>query len=165
MKAKSLQLLRSCALVLGWLLFAVVLAGVYGRVAIYNRGLSDPTGSFNLASALESFFFGSGGAFFALLIAAVVRMIEKQAPVEHEYARRLMIVCCLAYAADALVRFYSLLLRASVLLHPGLPLNLWFWIPIVSDAVPVLIIVFYAASIFVLYTQFAKMVMFESEVA
>jgi hypothetical protein len=67
--------------------------------------------------ALSSFFADLGNALFAFLIAAVVRMIEKRAPVKHAYARRLMITCCLAYVAEAAVRFFSFSLILARLLH------------------------------------------------
>jgi hypothetical protein len=169
MNAESLKLLRIGALVLGWLLVAGVLVGIWGHLAIYYQGQNDPTGflrsvaQFDIVRALNSFFSGFGGAFFAFLIAAVFRMIEKQAPVGYENAKRLMIVCCLSYVADALVRFYSLILNLTTTLQLA---NGFEWLyRNSSTAITLLIHILYAASIFVLYTHFTKMVMFESEVA
>ena len=174
MNANSLRLLRIGALVLGWLLIAGVLANIWGHLEIYCQGQRDPTGflrsvaQFDIVSALNSFFSGFGSAFFAFLIAAVFRMVEKRAPVGSEYAKRLMIICCLNYGADALVRFYSLILG----LPSKLPLAEGFeWLYLLSysslaiKTITVLIPMLYAASIFVLYTHFTKMVMFESEIA
>jgi hypothetical protein len=170
MKSKSLKLLRISTLVMGWLVVAGVLAGIWGRVALYYQGQSDPTsflGSlaarFELLSALSSFFADLGNALFAFLIAAVVRMIEKRAPVEHEYARRLMITCCLAYVAEAAVRFFSFSLILSRVLHAMNGVGTLG--PHSSSATLVLAPVIYAVSIFVLYSHFTQMVTFESEVA
>jgi len=170
MNAKSLRLLRIGTLILGWLLLAGVYAGVWGHLAIYYRGQNDPTGllrniqtQFDLASALSSFFSGFGNAFLAFLVAAVFRMIEEEGPVGRANSRALMIICCLSYLADAFVRFYSVVLNLPALRSvKGFG---WLLPSYASTAVAVLIPVLYAASIFVLYTHFTKMVTFESEVA
>jgi hypothetical protein len=169
MNTKSLKLLRIGAMALGWLLVAGVLAGIWGRLVIYCRGKNDPTAflrsvvQFDIVNALNSFFSGFGDAFFAFLIAAVFCMIEKQAPVGNENAKRLMIVCCLSYVADALVRFYSLILNLTLTLQSAKGFE---WLhQSSSTAITALIPILYSASIFVLYTHFTKMVMFESEVA
>jgi hypothetical protein len=169
MNAKSLKLLRIGAMILGWLLFVGVSAGIWGHLSIYYQAQNDPNGflgsvaQFNIVSALDSFFSGFGNALFAFLIAAVFRMIEKQAPIGNEHAKRLMIVCCLFYVADALVQFYSLILALTTTLQWAKGFD-WL-LPYSSTAIPVLVPILYAASIFVLYTHFTKMVMFESEVA
>lgn len=169
MNTRSLKLLRIGALILGWLLVAGVLAGIWSQLVIYYQGQNNPmeflrsVAQFDIVRALNSFFSGFGGAFFAFLIAAVFRMIEKQAPVGSENAKRLMIVCCLSYAADALVHFYSLILNVTTMLQLA---NGFEWLyRSSSTAITVLISFLYAASIFVLYTHFTKMVTFESEVA
>jgi hypothetical protein len=166
MNAKSLKLLRIGALVLGWLLVVGVLAGIWGRFVIYYQYEDHFLGSvaqFSIVSAFDSFFSTLGNALFAFLIAAVFRMIEKQAPVGNENAKRLMIVCCLSFVADALVRFYSSILTLTT--GPRWAGGFDWLLPYSSIAIPVLVPILYAASIFVLYTHFTKMVMFESEVA
>jgi hypothetical protein len=92
-------------------------------------------------------------------------MIEKEGPVGKESARRLMIVCCLSYVADALVIFCSFILKLSEGIQIFSASGWRSWIPYASTAVSPLVPVLYAASIFVLYMHFTKMVTFESEVA
>jgi hypothetical protein len=103
--------------------------------------------------------------FFAFLIAAVFHMIEKEAPVGLENARRLMIVCCLSYLADALVGLCSFLLKLSEGLLIFGDSGWRSWIPYAYTGVSPIVPVLYAAAIFALFTHFTKMVTFESEVA
>jgi hypothetical protein len=172
MKIKSLKLLRICVLVLGWLLIAGVLMGVLGQANRYNKAQNDMVGymtivagEFKIGSALEWFFSGFGNAFLAFLIAAVLRMIERQAPVGIEYANRLMVVCCFSYLANALIQFHDLIKSffATLKLTGGfywwlLPTELALWVPAIA---PIL----YTAAIYALYRYFTTMVEFESEVA
>jgi hypothetical protein len=174
MNAKPLKGLRIGILVLGWLLVAGVLAGIWSRFVFYYLLQNDSAGyfggaatQFNLAASLNTFFSSLGNALLAFLVAAVFRMIERGTPEGNEYAGRLMIMCCLAYLADALTGLYSLILKLSGVFlfqdngHSGLQ----FWLTCFSMAIPVLVRILYAASIFALYTHFTKMVTFESEVA
>jgi hypothetical protein len=174
MKENTLRMLRVAGLILGWLLLAGALMGVWNQVALYQWSDNDPPGlygsvpfRFDFARALGSFFSIFGNAFFAFLIAAVLRMIERRAPVEDERAQRLMIVCCLSYVAEFVIKLGSFTLGLGDL--SSLPLAgshfLRFWIPCLVTAIPVLIPAFYAATILVLYTHFTNMVTFESEVA
>ena len=160
MNAKSLKILRIGALVLGCLLVLGMLMsiwGIWGRFYYYRNEPLKFVDPFFLAVVLRSFFSGFSHALFAFLIASVVLMIERQAPVGHDRARRLMIVCCLSYVADALAKFYALIMAMSRFLEG------WsLYLPMAISAVASIL---YAASIFVLYTHFTKMVAFESEVA
>jgi hypothetical protein len=171
MNSKSLRLLRICAVVLGWALLIGVGTGVWGRYSLYHRAQNFPEGfisdiaQFDILSALNSYFSGFGGAFLAFLIAAVLRMIEEEAPVGKENAQRLMVVCCFSYVADALVLLFSFILKLSEGMQIFSASGWRSWIPYASTAVSPLLPVLYAASIFVLYTQFTKMATFESEVA
>jgi hypothetical protein len=170
MKTRSLQFLRICALVLGWVLVGSVLVSVMGQFSIYLRAQDTPPGflaiaQFDIMKSLSTFFSGFGNALLAFLIAAVFLMIEKQAPVGSENAKRIMIVCCIAYLSDALSSFCSTILKLSELLQVLTPFVWGFWLQFMPMAIPVLVPLLYAASIFVLYTHFTKMVTFESEVA
>jgi hypothetical protein len=171
MNCKSLKLLRICASVMGWFLLAGVWAGIWGRYSLYRRAQNYPEGfmtaiaQFDILSALSSFFSGFGGVFFAFLVAAVFRMIEKEAPVGKENAQRLMIICCLSYVADALVLFCSSILKISEAAQAFSSAGWRSWIPYASTAVSPLVPVLYAAAIFVLYAHFTRMATFESEVA
>lgn len=172
MKTRSLKFLRICVLVLGWLLVTGVIMGIWSRIVGYNLALNNPTsfifvmpGRFNIGSALSSFFSGMGNAFLAFLIAAVVRMIEKQVPIGIEYANRLMIVCCLSYLADALIELYGLtryFLATLSLIHG---FDFRFLSTYAAFSIPAIAPLLYAASIYVLYRHFTSMVQFESEVA
>ena len=157
-------------MVLGWVLLGSVLMSVLSQLSIYLHAQDNPPGflpiaQFDIMKSLGAFFSGIGNAFLAFLIAAVFRMIEKQAPVGSENADRIMIVCCLTYLADALTGCCSSILKLSELLPVFKPLVWGFWLQCMPMAIPVLVPVLYAASIFVLYTNFTKMVTFESEVA
>jgi hypothetical protein len=174
MNAKSLKLLRIGALVLGWLLIAGILEDIWSQLFLYSRVQKDATGffgstaaQFNLANSLGSFFSGLGNAFLAFLIAAVLRMIEKHAPVGNGHGKRLMIVCCVSYLAAALTGFCSSISKTSgvLRLQDFAKYFWWFWLPYSSTLITVFVPVLYAATIFVLYTHFTKMVTFESEVA
>jgi hypothetical protein len=171
MNTKSLKLLRIGALVMGWVLLIGVLTGIWGRFSIYRYAQNNPEGfvtsiaQFDILSALSSFFSGFGGVFFAFLIAAVFCMIEKESPVGKDNAQRLMIVCCLSYVAEALVRLCSFILKLSEGIRIFSASGWRSWIPYASTAVSPLVPVLFAASIFVLYMHFTKMVTFESEVA
>ncbi len=176
MNSKLLGLSRIGALVLGWLLVIGILGNVWGiwnQLDVYRSAQQVPPAissivtEFKLGNALSSFFSNLGNAFLAFLIAAVFRMIAKEAPVGRENARRLMIVCCLSYAADALAQICSFVSNVQVLwqlemykrIGPG------FWIPFAMTVIPAFVPLLYAATIFVLYTHFTRMVTFESEVA
>ena len=171
MNSKSLKSLRIGALVMGWLLFAGIVAGVWGRYDLYchspekPEGIIAPVVQFSLLQSLSNFFFTFGSVFFAFLLAAVLRMIEKEAPVGRERAQRLMIICCLSYLADAIVRFCSFIPSlsgiADALGRSGWMSLLPFFYAGIWPFAPLL----YTASIFVLFTHFTKMVTFESEVA
>lgn len=171
MNNKLLKLLRIGALVMGWLLLISVLLGVWGRYSLYRNAPENTEGfvtaiaQFNILSNFSSFFSGFGSVFFAFLVAAVLRMIEKEAPVGKEKAQRLMIICCLSYMADAVVRFCTFIPNLSVVVYffsrsDWTSLLPYAYIGIVPFA-PIL----YAATIFVLFTHFTEMVTFESEVA
>jgi hypothetical protein len=172
MKTKSLKFLRICILVLGWLLLAGVLIGIWGQVIRYNQVPNDLTGrmsviagEFKLERAFESFFSGLANVFLAFLMAAVIRMIEKRAPIGIEYANRLMLVCCCSYLANALIQFHNLIQSFFATLKL---LGRFYFLSIPTEiamAVPMIAPVLYAASIFVLYRHFTTMVEFESEVA
>jgi hypothetical protein len=120
---------------------------------------------FDLANSMSSFFSSFGNALFAFLIAAVLRMIEKQAPIGNEYAQRLMIACCLFYVAESAARLCSFIIHLPEALQVFAGFGLRFWLPCFSKVIPSVIPLLYAASIYVLYTHFTKMVTFESEVA
>jgi hypothetical protein len=176
MNAKLLQVLRIVMLVLGWLLIAGVLADIGSRFFLYRQGQTDVTGylgsvaaRFDLAGILVDFFSSLGNAFLAFLIAAVFHMIGRQAPVRAENAKRLMIVCCLSYLADTLTRVCSSAVKLSSYWQLSAATksvgHIWFWFGWASSLFPALVPILYAASIFVLYTHFTKMVTFESEVA
>jgi len=159
MKSKLLGILQIGVTVFGWLLLAGVLAGVWGRVVIYDR--IENAAAFDFAGALDAFFSGLASAFLAFLVAAVVRMIQRESPAGNETARRVMIVCCLSYAASALVRIH--VLASSPIIAPQVAKGFGWMLTYSLTAVlsPIL----YAASIYVLYTHFTRMVEFESEVA
>ncbi len=171
MNKRSLMLLRICAVVLGWILLIGEWAGIWGRYYLYRRAPNTTEGfitaiaQFDILNALSSFFSGLGGVFFAFLIAAVFRMIEKEAPVGQANARRLMIVCCFSYVAEAIVLFCSFILKLSEGMQIFSASSWRSWIPYASTAASPLVPVLYAASIFVLYTHFMKLATFESEVA
>ena len=163
MSKKTLKLLRIGALVLGWMLLVTVLLGVWGRFNVYLHPTYDP--QFRIIRALSIFFSGLGNVFFAFLIAAVLRMIEKEAPVGRKNVQRLMIICCLSYLADAIVRSWGFFLSLSAVTYF---FNNPDWISLLPNAyigLPPFAPFLYAASIFVLFTHFTKMVTFESEVA
>lgn len=158
MNMKSIRLLRIGALVLGWILIFTLILVVCIRITTIAE--------FGYFSVLGYLFVDFGNIFLAFLVAAVFRMIEKKAPVGIKKARRLMIACCLSYLVDAIVRS-----SAFILAMPDI-INLFHrtddWVYLLQHAyigiapfAPFL----YAASIFVLFTHFSKMVTFESEVA
>ena len=171
MNVNSLKLLRICAFIMGWALLVGISAQIWGWINFYREALDYSEGfvaavaEFDDLKSISNFLFAFGSAFFAFLIASVFRMIEKEAPHGQAIAQSLMIVCCFSYVADALVRFGSLIRHFSekmlVFNSPDLGSFLFSASSAVSPLVPVL----YAASIFVLFTHFTKMVTFESEVA
>jgi hypothetical protein len=181
MKAKTLRILRICALSYGWLLvlnFAVRDWGPIFSIFKYNRQIKsrrDPAellyvAPFDIMKSFESFFSILANAFLAFLVAAVFRMIEKQAPAGNEKAKRLMIVCCLSYVASAMSGIFSVIWKArnepQYWQWPNLKGSEWlFGISFTSGIISLLIPVLYAITIFALYTHFSRMVTFESEVA
>jgi hypothetical protein len=174
MNAKSLRLLRIGILILGWFLIIGILGGVWRQISISFLAKDNPAGvfgsmtaQFDIANCLGSFFASFGNAFFAFLIAAVFRMIEKQALVGIENARRLMIVCCLSYVAGALTRLCSFTLDLAGVLpsHSSRSFSLPYWFSYPSLLISVIVPVLYAASIFILFMHFTKLMTFESEVA
>lgn len=171
MNAKSLKLLRICAVGLGWILLIGEWAGVWARYSLYRRARNSPEGfitaiaQFDLLSALGSFFSGLGSVFFAFLIAAVFRMIEREFPVGKEEAQRLMTVCCFSYMAEALVLSCAFILKLSEGMHIFSTSGWRTWIPYASTAGSPLVPILYAAAVFVLYTHFTRLATFESEVA
>ena len=171
MNIKSLKVLRICALIMGWLLLIGVLTGIWGRYSLYRRtpenteGFVTAIAQFNILSNLSSFFSGFGSVFFAFLVAAVLRMIEKEAPIGKEKAQRLMIVCCLSYTADAIVRFCSFLPNLSAVVNFFSRSDWMSLLPYAYMGISPFAPLLYAASIYVLFTHFTNMVTFESEVA
>jgi hypothetical protein len=172
MNNKSLKFLRICVLILGCLLLFGVLMEILGQTIRYNQAQNDVTGTmafmageFRLESAFESFFSGLGNVFFAFLIAAVVRMIEKQAAIHIEYANRLMLVCCGFYLANALIKIHFWIKSFFMMVKLTGSYQLTFLPTEIALAVPTLVPVLYAASIYILYKYFTGMVQFESEVA
>jgi hypothetical protein len=169
MNAKSLRLLRIGAVVLGWIFFGGLLMNIFNYWAIY-RAYSNLAGhqinlptNFQIFRYLEVFIAGCGNTSLAFLIAAVIRMIEKRAPVRNEIARRLMIVCCLSYVARVLPLFYSEISAAISMSNSAKGL---VWLSMCfSTTMTLLVPVLYATAVFVFYTHFTKMVSFESEVA
>ena len=164
MNIKLLKLLRIGALILGWILLITELWKVCLLIAYYHNFLNIDGGGIALASRISSIFFGLGTVFLAFLVAAVLRMIEKKAPVSGSNSRRLMIVCCLSFLVDAIVRSCTFIL--------SLPDIMYFfhspdWVSSFPHyfGLPPFAPFLYAASIFVLFTHFSKMVTFESEVA
>ncbi len=172
MSIKSLKLLRIGALVLGWMLLITILFESCGRIYIYlhtpvnTEGIVPTMAKFAYLRAHGcSFFSGLGSVFLAFLVAAVLRMIEKEAPIGMKNARRLMIVCCFFYLADAIVRSFFLVMSLPDITFL---FNRPNWISLLPHAYigpPPFAPLLYAASIFVLFTHFTKMVAFESEVA
>ena len=172
MSKKSLKLLRIGALALGWVLLGTILLESSGRFYISLRTPADTGGIVSTMAAFAylrahgcSLFSGLGSAFFAFLVAAVLRMIEKEAPVGTKNARRVMIACCLFYLADGAVRTLFLIMSLSDIMNL---LNRPNWVSLLPNAyigTPLFTSFLYAASIFVLFTHFTKMVTFESEVA
>jgi hypothetical protein len=164
MNIKSLKLLRIGVLILGWILLITVLWGVCLLSANFHNMANIDGGVIGIASRISDFFFGLGNVFLAFLVAAVLRMIEKEAPVRGKNARRLMIVCCLSFLVDVIVRSYVFILSLPDIRYffddPYWAYSFPYYIGLPPFA-PFL----YAASIFVLFTHFSKMVTFESEVA
>lgn len=171
MKIKTIKLLRIGAFIFGWIILITVLLFEPGHFSNYYHMPANPDGrvtmiaKFGIIRTLSSFFSGLGNVFLAFLVAAVLRMIEKEAPIGVKNARRLMIAGCFFFLVDAIVRSCALIL--------SLPDVMRFfhrpdWVSLLPHAymgplpfAPIL----YAASIFVLFTHFSKMVTFESEVA
>jgi hypothetical protein len=116
-----------------------------------------------ILGCFESIIKGCEIAFLSFLIAAVIRMIEKQAPVGNRTAKRLMIVCCLFNVAHALIKLMQI--YRSLILKPSF-MSVFDWLigclPLITT---ILIPLLYAAVIFVFYTHITRMVTFESEVA
>lgn len=171
MSKKSLKLLRIGALVLGWILLITISLDSWGSIYRYlhipvnTEGVVSTMAKFAYLRAHGSLFSGLGSVFFAFLVAAILRMIEKEAPVGMKKAQRLMIVCCFFYLADAIVRFFFLIMSLP---HITNCFNRPNWISLLPHAYigpPPFAPFLYAASIFVLFTHFTKMVTFESEVA
>ena len=167
MNIKSLKLLRIGALILGWILLITGLLGVYRLSANYHNVLGFTTVTEFGIILTTRFFSGLGNVFLAFLVAAVLRMIEKEAPVRVKNAQRLMIVCCLSFLVDAIVRSCAFILSLPDIMNlfdrPD-----WVWGSLLQNAyigLPPFASFLYAASIFVLFTHFSKMVTFESEVA
>ncbi len=173
MNAKLLRLLRIGATAFGWLLVIGILAGSFNQLHIYlgiKQGSLSITGGFprlQIVNALGQFLSSLGNAFFAFLIATVIRMIEQGVPVGIKKATRLMSVCCLSFTAEALVRVWSvvLILSGTIAFRPFENWSWRLWLTYASVLIPVLVPFLYAASVFVLYTHFARMGMFGSEVA
>ena len=165
MNIKSLKLLRIGALILGWILLITGLLGVYRLSANYHNVLGFTTVTEFGIILTTRFFSGLGNVFLAFLVAAVLRMIEKEAPVSEKNARSLMIVCCLSFLMDAIVRSCAFILSLpDIMYFFGRP----DWVSSIPNAyigLPPFAPFLYAASIFVLFTHFSKMVTFESEVA
>ncbi|MBN1903604.1 MAG: hypothetical protein JW927_00750 [Deltaproteobacteria bacterium] len=155
---KSIKLLRIGALVLGWvLIFTLILVVGIRITTIAEHGY---------VSVLGYFFIELGNVFLAFLVAAVFRMIEKNAPVRIKKARRLMIACCLSYLVDAIIRSGAFILAIPVIIK--LFHNRPDWLNLLQHSyigIPPFAPFLYAAAIFVLFTHFSKMVQFESEVA
>jgi hypothetical protein len=164
MNIKSLKLLRIGALILGWILLITELWKVCLLIAYYHNFLNIDGGGIALASRISSYFFGLGNVFLAFLVAAVLRMIEKESPVMEKNARRLMIVCCLSFLVDTIVRSCTFILSLPDTIRI-LTLNDWVSNLPYFIGFPPFAPFLYAASIFVLFTHFTKMVTFESEVA
>ena len=171
MNAKLLMLLRIGASILGWLFVLGILLNLLGQFDLYlysqrvSTGFAGIAAQFDFVSALNSFLSYLGSAFFAFLIAAVIPMIENHAPVGIEMATRVMIVCCLSYLADALLRLWSFILNLSDVLPASESFGWRFWLPYASTMIPVLVPILYATTIYIFYTHFVRMVTFESEVA
>ena len=165
MNIKSLKLLRIGALILGWILLITELLRVFRLSASLHIMANIDGGVTAIAFRISSIFSGLGNVFLAFLVAAVLRMIEKEAPVRGKNARRLMIVCCLSFLADAIVRSCAFILSLpDIMYFFGRP----DWVSSIPNAyigLPPFAPFLYAASIFVLFTHFSKMVTFESEVA
>ena len=164
MNIKSLKLLRIGALILGWILLITELWKVCLLIAYYHNFLNIDGGGIALASRISSFFFGLGNVFLAFLVAAVLRMIEKEAPVMGKNARRLMIVCCLSFLVDVIVRSYVFIMSLPDIMYSFFRPD-WVYSFPYFIGLPPFAPFLYAASIFVLFTHFSKMVTFESEVA
>jgi hypothetical protein len=172
MKPTALKLLRICVLVLGWLLIVGVFLGIWSQANLYKQAQSDLTssmaliaGEFKLERAFESFFSGLGNAFFAFLVAAIVRMIERREPIGIEYANRLMLICCGSYLMNALLQFHNLVQSFFATLKLVGRFHFLSIPTEIAMAVPAFVPILYAASICILYRHFTNMVKFESEVA
>ena len=161
MNNKSLKVLRIVALVIGWLLAVFLILDIVGILVAETMFMGSAAPQFNIGKFLNHFFSRFGNIFLAFLIAAVVGMIEKQAPVGKEIASRLMIVCCLSYVTAALGQIYEAILALILISYwPK-----WYHLGAYPSPIQLLIPILFAVSIFVFYTHFTKMVTFESEVA
>ncbi len=169
MNNKPLKVLRIIALVVGCLMVGNLVFDKINFLDKYYGGKSDPLGFFASSVTEEGFpqlfiefFLNFGHALLAFLIAAVFRMLLKQSPVGRETASRLMIVCCLSYTAVTSVYLYYQILATIKFGYYWHGLASPFFYPMTFKTfLPVL----FAATIFVLYNHFTKMVTFESEVA
>jgi hypothetical protein len=169
MNKKSLQALQIIALVIGCLMVGSLVFDKITFIETFYQGKSNPMGyaaaivtEKDLPMLFIEFFLNFGHALLAFLIAAVIRMIVKQAPVGKETASRLMIVCCLSYTGTTGIYLYYQILATikfgyywhSLFMPAAYPVMFKTFLPVL-----------FAATIFVLYNHFTKMVTFESEVA
>ena len=153
MKSKSLKALRIFALIVGWIMAIASFVVTLLLVLIPKEELFELVMDNNMGEFINTLFTGIGNTFLAFLIAAVVRMIEKKAPIGKVIASRLMYSCCISYIAATIGEGYEIFLYCKALKIP-LILSTLSFTPLI-----------YTVAIFVFYNHFTKMVTFESEVA
>jgi hypothetical protein len=166
MNPKVTRALQNMFWCLGWAILALTVVHVgVEAYSFYSTSMFQRQAEFSFVRSASALLSSVGAAFFAFLMSAVFGMLFHRAPVESQKAEAFLVLCCLGFAGEGVVRIVSwgLWLRyASFDLSSALG-----WLSVSSTLLSLcmhLVSLVYAITIYVLYRHFYRLVSFESEV-
>lgn len=175
---KVLKNLEKLFWVIGWVVLAITFIGVaatvyrhYSPPEVFGQQVEFPSDSFALFIYLKQLFSGFGEAFFAFLMSSVFTMTIHRQPVDLERAERFLLCTCVGWIGAGVISMISWG-RTIYMMSPGSSLildNEWWqvgvtvltWLGSLQSLMPFI----YALTVYVLFQQFSRMIIFEAETA
>jgi hypothetical protein len=174
MNPKLIPCLQKIFWIIGWAALTLAVFGIAIEVYQYFSPHEDPTlhinlskYDFNFLRSLKVLFSSIGQAFFAFLVSAVLGMIFHRAPVRTQQTERFLILTCIGFVGEGIIGVISWVqLLYELFSHTSFS-GIIGWLSMgtyLLNFVQSLSSFLYAATIYILYKHFSRMVTFESEV-
>jgi hypothetical protein len=172
MHPKLIPALQKIFWIIGWSVLALAVASIAMEAYEHFKPASDgliqwPKKDFYFLKSARLLFSAIAQAFFAFLVSSVFDMIFHRAPVRSQQTESFLLLTCIGFCGEGLIGIIGWAQSAFYILPQsdfssglGILSVATYLLSIFSS----LISFVYAATIYILYRHFSKMVTFEAEV-